>query len=770
MTRARACARRGHPEERKRRGIPSDPGQLITARLRGARHPEGAATRDPELLSSPRLCPLFATLYGKAFAIPRRPGLTFSHAIDPGDRAAGHCRAHGRRCGLRVGSQAVRGARRLPRPPFRPRTSARSPPPRPSSISAAKPPSPAISSARGIASAGPSTRCDRRRARRLRTPSSLFRSRCTKASSGTKRSPGRPRKPGPRADEIDPEIEAQIEAPETNPEAIATAREAVASDRPAAVPDVPIVVNDSVLRVIAAFQSDALHDKIQAGLVRSGRYLPMIHQVFAEEGLPQDLAMIAFIESSFLPLARSNKMAHGIWQFMPRTGRQYGLRSNGLVDERRDFEKSTRAAARYLAYLNEIFGDWYLAMAAYNAGEGKILRAMNRTGARDFWHLASTNAIRKQTKNYVPAFLASVLISKNPSHYGFVVVRGCAARVRHGPPGAFDQPRGPFEGVAVSARGPPVAQPRAADSGHAAAARGLRPPDSGRDARDAIARRRRRSHDAPAGVQDARREEGRHASQARPTLRRDGLLSGVGELALDTRTAVPRPGNHGSREGQEDREGLDSQSRRREVEEDDEVRTPGAGGREELPREDRGHPLPDRPPARNDRGRDPGHQRPRRLRADQAGGQAQDPGASDRAAALGGRSGQPEARSAEGSRHSRLSSPATMPPSSSSSDQASSAPRRWHAHPDPLRRDSRPRSACARHRGRRLGRFPPLHDRRTPRRRRPRSPRARPLRPEELGLRVSIGDGHGQPGPGGLSKIRRRARSAGRPGPRRARR
>ena len=227
---------------------------------------------------------------------------------------------------------------------------------------------------------------------------------------------------GTSSGEIDPEIEAQIEAPETNPEAIATAREAVASDRPAAVPDVPIVVNDSVLRVIAAFQSDALHDKIQAGLVRSGRYLPMIHRVFAEEGLPQDLAMIAFIESSFLPLARSNKMAHGIWQFMPRTGRQYGLRSNGIVDERRDFEKSTRAAARYLAYLNEIFGDWYLAMAAYNAGEGKILRAMNRTGARDFWHLASTNAIRKQTKNYVPAFLASVLISKNPSHYGFVVV------------------------------------------------------------------------------------------------------------------------------------------------------------------------------------------------------------------------------------------------------------------------------------------------------------------------------------------------------------
>ncbi len=227
---------------------------------------------------------------------------------------------------------------------------------------------------------------------------------------------------GTSSGQIDPELEAQIDAPETSLEAIAEAREAVASDHPVAPPDVPIVVNDSVLRVIAAFQSAALHDKIAGGLVRSGRYLPMIHRIFAEEGLPQDLAMIAFIESSFLPMARSSRMAHGIWQFMPRTGRQYGLRSNGVVDERRDPEKSTRSAARYLAYLHEIFGDWYLAMAAYNAGEGKIMRAMNKTGAKDFWSLAKTSAIRKQTKNYVPAFLAAVLISKNPSHYGFTVV------------------------------------------------------------------------------------------------------------------------------------------------------------------------------------------------------------------------------------------------------------------------------------------------------------------------------------------------------------
>lgn len=220
--------------------------------------------------------------------------------------------------------------------------------------------------------------------------------------------------------EVAPEL-AELEAPVATDAEISTAREAVASEAPTVVSDVPIVVNDSVLRVIAAFQSPPLHDKIAAGLARSGRYVPMIQRIFAEVGLPQDLAWIAFIESSFLPHARSPRAAHGIWQFMPRTGREYGLKSNGIVDERSDPEKATRAAARYLAYLHDLFGDWYLAMAAYNAGEGKIMHGIQRTSARDFWQLASTSAIRRQTANYVPAFLASVLISKNPTHYGFEV-------------------------------------------------------------------------------------------------------------------------------------------------------------------------------------------------------------------------------------------------------------------------------------------------------------------------------------------------------------
>ncbi len=219
--------------------------------------------------------------------------------------------------------------------------------------------------------------------------------------------------------QISPELES-IESPDSTPEEISAARDEVAS-APSVSSDVPVIVNDSVLRVIAAFQSPSLHDKIAAGLSRSGRYVPMIEQIFAEEGLPRDLAWIAFIESSFLPQARSPRSAQGIWQFMPRTGRQYGLKSNGIVDERSDPQKATRAAAHYLSYLHELFGDWYLVMAAYNAGEGKILKAMDRTGARDFWQLAATSSIRRQTQTYVPAFLASVLISKDPAHYGFDV-------------------------------------------------------------------------------------------------------------------------------------------------------------------------------------------------------------------------------------------------------------------------------------------------------------------------------------------------------------
>jgi membrane-bound lytic murein transglycosylase D len=207
---------------------------------------------------------------------------------------------------------------------------------------------------------------------------------------------------------------------DATPADVAKAREAVDTDSPTNRYDIPIVVNDSVLRILAVYQNQ-LHDIIGRGLARSGRFTPMIERIFAEEGLPKDLAQVAMVESSFIPRARSPKAACGIWQFIPSTGRDYGLTQNSVIDERNDPEKSTRAAARYLKFLHELFHDWYLAMAAYNAGEGKILRVMAKTGFTDFWQIAASGLIKPQTVNYVPAVIASTLIVRNPAHYGFEV-------------------------------------------------------------------------------------------------------------------------------------------------------------------------------------------------------------------------------------------------------------------------------------------------------------------------------------------------------------
>ncbi|MDQ2870485.1 MAG: LysM peptidoglycan-binding domain-containing protein [Acidobacteriota bacterium] len=221
-------------------------------------------------------------------------------------------------------------------------------------------------------------------------------------------------------DHLSPELQ-KIEAPvEASAEAISEAASAVASDAPGVSYDIPIVVNEGVLKILATFQHD-LHDIIGRGLARSGRYMPMIHRVFKEEGIPGDLAQVALIESSFLPRAHSSATAHGIWQFMPKTGRQYGLNSSAVIDERSDPEKATRAAAKHLRYLHELFHDWYLALAAYNAGEGRVLRAMEKSGITDFWQLAATGILKPQTQNYVPAVIAATLIAKNPAHYGFDV-------------------------------------------------------------------------------------------------------------------------------------------------------------------------------------------------------------------------------------------------------------------------------------------------------------------------------------------------------------
>jgi membrane-bound lytic murein transglycosylase D len=182
--------------------------------------------------------------------------------------------------------------------------------------------------------------------------------------------------------------------------------------------DLPVEVNDTVLSFIRIFQN-ARRKEFLGGLVRSGRYLELMKQIFREEGLPEDLVYTALIESSFKSNAYSRARAKGFWQFISGTAKRYDLKMDWWVDERSDFEKSTRAAARYLKDLHGMFGDWYLALAGYNAGENKIAYGLNRSGVNSFWELSQTRYIRQETKNYVPAILAGMIIAKDPQKYGF---------------------------------------------------------------------------------------------------------------------------------------------------------------------------------------------------------------------------------------------------------------------------------------------------------------------------------------------------------------
>jgi membrane-bound lytic murein transglycosylase D len=181
---------------------------------------------------------------------------------------------------------------------------------------------------------------------------------------------------------------------------------------------IPVVLNEKVLTFIEAFQNQ-LRRAFVGGYQRMGQYEEMIRRTLREEGLPEDLIYLAFLESTFKPQAYSRARAKGIWQFMASTGARYGLVRNAYVDERSDPEKATRAAARYLKDLYAMFGDWYLVMAAYNAGEGVILRAIDRTGKRDFWEFTKTRHLRTETKNFVPSILALSIMSRDPARYGY---------------------------------------------------------------------------------------------------------------------------------------------------------------------------------------------------------------------------------------------------------------------------------------------------------------------------------------------------------------
>ena len=182
--------------------------------------------------------------------------------------------------------------------------------------------------------------------------------------------------------------------------------------------DLPIVVNDRVLGFLEYYQNGRGRNSIIAGLERMGMYRPMIQGILKEEDVPLDLIYLCQAESAFLPRALSRASAKGMWQFISSRGTEYGLTQSWWVDERSDPEKSTRAAARHLKDLYTEFGDWYLAMAAYNAGPQRVKNALEKTGGTTFWELADKKVLPKETINYVPNILALAIIGADPVKYG----------------------------------------------------------------------------------------------------------------------------------------------------------------------------------------------------------------------------------------------------------------------------------------------------------------------------------------------------------------
>jgi membrane-bound lytic murein transglycosylase D len=184
--------------------------------------------------------------------------------------------------------------------------------------------------------------------------------------------------------------------------------------------DLPIELNDRVLGFMEYYQKGRGRNSIIAGLERMGMYRPMIEGILKEEGVPLDLIYLCQAESAFLPRALSRASAKGMWQFISSRGAEYGLNQTWWVDERSDPEKSTRAAARHLKDLYADFGDWYLAMAAYNAGPQRIRRALIKTGGTTFWDLADKKALPKETINYIPNIIALAILGSDPDKYGIV--------------------------------------------------------------------------------------------------------------------------------------------------------------------------------------------------------------------------------------------------------------------------------------------------------------------------------------------------------------
>lgn len=223
-----------------------------------------------------------------------------------------------------------------------------------------------------------------------------------------------------------------LDEPSENEEAMAAAIAAIAAiiseqeiaaadaplEEPGATPKIPVEVNDQVRKWIHYFAVRD-RDRFQRFLDRGEQYRHVVERILAKHGVPKDLYFLAMIESGFNTHARSRAAAVGPWQFISATGRRYGLKQAYLLDERRDIIRSTESAARYLKDLHQMFDSWYLAMASYNAGEGRVRRVVRQRGTRDFWELVRRRALPRETMNYVPKFLAAKIIGSDPVRFGF---------------------------------------------------------------------------------------------------------------------------------------------------------------------------------------------------------------------------------------------------------------------------------------------------------------------------------------------------------------
>ena len=212
-----------------------------------------------------------------------------------------------------------------------------------------------------------------------------------------------------------PDVTTPAESVPPQPSSTMTAQ---APETAAPAYNIPVVIDPTVQNHIHFFNS-SIRSRFEQWLIRLSHYRPLVETIFSEFNLPSDLVYLSLVESGFNPHAYSRAKATGPWQFMKGTGLLYGLRIDHYVDERRDPIKSTVAAARYLRDLYDLFGTWPLAMAAYNAGEGKVMRALHKAQAETFSDISKTKLIRAETKQYVPRIMAATVIARNPDQYGF---------------------------------------------------------------------------------------------------------------------------------------------------------------------------------------------------------------------------------------------------------------------------------------------------------------------------------------------------------------